>query len=92
MRTNYNRTRALTSYDYSGICYTVCTGRANYTAGNELMSLMETAETVETNRCHSGFTYTGSRLILSTSYPFYIGVNPDGIVECSCCGKGVLEV
>ena len=32
-----------------------------------------------------------SGLIIHTSYP-HMGASPDGIVNCVCCGKGVLEI
>jgi len=40
---------------------------------------------------HSSFTLTASSLLLDPSSPF-VGTSPDGIVECSCCGCGVLEI
>ena len=45
----------------------------------------------ETKNSHSNLTYTASGLVLNPSYP-YIGATPDGIVQCSCCEKRVLEV
>jgi len=32
-----------------------------------------------------------SRLIINPNYP-QLGASPDGIVECSCCGSGLVEV
>ena len=29
--------------------------------------------------------------LLNTAYP-HLGATPDGIVQCMCCGKGVVEV
>jgi len=46
---------------------------------------------VESKNRHSDLIYTSSGLVLKPSYP-YLGASPDGIVQCSCCGKGVLEV
>jgi len=40
---------------------------------------------------HDGFTVTDSGLVISSHWP-YIGASPDGIVECRCHGKGVLEI
>ena len=40
---------------------------------------------------HSSFTLKPSGLLLDPSSPF-VGASPDGIVECSCCGCGVLEI
>ena len=38
---------------------------------------------------HSLFTLKASGLLLDPSSPF-VGASPDGIVQCSCCGCGVL--
>ena len=40
---------------------------------------------------HSSSTLKPSGLLLDPSSPF-VGASPDGIVECSCCGCGVLEI
>ena len=40
---------------------------------------------------HEKFFVINSGLILHPSYPF-LGATPDGIVNCSCCGPGVLEI
>ena len=37
------------------------------------------------------FELQKSGLVLDTENPF-IGASPDGIISCSCCGKGVVEV
>jgi hypothetical protein len=42
-------------------------------------------------RKHTNFSLKKAGLFISTSDP-YLGCSPDGIVECDCCGKGVLEV
>jgi len=34
---------------------------------------------------------SNSVLVINPQWPF-IGACPDGIVECNCCGKGVLEI
>ena len=43
------------------------------------------------SRIHETFFVVKSGLILHPSYPF-LGATPDGIVNCSCCGSGVLEI
>jgi len=43
------------------------------------------------NAQHRSFTVVKSGLVLDMSRPF-IGASPDGLVECSCCGKGTLEI
>ena len=40
---------------------------------------------------HSDFTMSSSGLVLNPRWP-HLGASPDGIVNCSCCGRGVLEV
>ena len=40
---------------------------------------------------HPFYELLKSRLVLDTENPF-IGASPDGIISCSCCGKGVVEV
>lgn len=40
---------------------------------------------------HSSFSVKSSGLLLDPSNPF-IGASPDGIVDCNCCGIGVLEI
>ena len=40
---------------------------------------------------HQNFTYKQSGLVVSASHP-YIGASPDGIIDCDCCGLGILEV
>ncbi|XP_065916067.1 uncharacterized protein [Dysidea avara] len=40
---------------------------------------------------HTNFEYRDSGLVIHRDHP-YIGASPDGIVQCSCCGYGVLEI
>jgi len=40
---------------------------------------------------HTNFQYRNCGLVISTEYP-YIGASPDGVVQCDCCGCGVLEI
>ena len=40
---------------------------------------------------HTAFSLKGCGLLLDPSNPF-IGASPDGTVECSCCGTGILEI
>ena len=40
---------------------------------------------------HDDFEVSKSGLFLSCDWPF-IGASPDGLVNCSCCGKGVVEI
>ena len=45
----------------------------------------------EHSKVHESFFVIKCGLILHPSYPF-IGASPDGIVKCSCCGTGTLEI
>lgn len=45
----------------------------------------------EKTKCHNGLKVSESGLIVREDYP-YLGASPDGIVECKCCGKGLLEI
>ena len=40
---------------------------------------------------HESLMIIKSGLILHPSYPF-MGATPDGIIHCSCCGSGILEI
>ena len=40
---------------------------------------------------HSNFNVSSSGLVIHTSYP-HMGASPDGIVNCDCCGRSVLEI
>lgn len=40
---------------------------------------------------HYNFCLSKSGLWINKNYP-YIGATPDGILECICCGKGILEI
>ena len=40
---------------------------------------------------HSDLTVSDSGLVIHPQYP-YLGASPDGLVNCSCCGSGVIEV
>ena len=40
---------------------------------------------------HTGLSFSNSGLVVDVKYPF-IGASPDGVVSCSCCGDGVIEV
>ena len=40
---------------------------------------------------HTCFKVTQTGLHLHPSYP-YLGASPDGIIKCSCCGLGLLEI
>ena len=37
------------------------------------------------------FSLEDSGFYICKAYPF-IGASPDGLVECKCCGEGLLEI
>lgn len=40
---------------------------------------------------HECFSLQSAGLQVSTKFP-YLGALPDGIISCSCCGTGLLEI
>ena len=42
-------------------------------------------------KIHDTFSISDSGLVIDLKYPF-MGESPDGLVVCTCCGKGVLEI
>ena len=40
---------------------------------------------------HNSFTISQCGLLLDPTNPF-IGTSPDGVVQCTCCGTGVIEI
>lgn len=40
---------------------------------------------------HQNFALKSSGLVLNPDWP-HLGASPDGVVECSCCGRGVVEI
>ena len=40
---------------------------------------------------HTSFKVDASGLVVNPTYP-YLGASPDGLVSCSCCGEGLLEI
>ena len=40
---------------------------------------------------HDNLTVTKAGLVINEHYP-YLAASPDGWIECSCCGKNVLEI
>lgn len=43
------------------------------------------------SKMHSNFNIEQSGLQINPAYPF-LGASPDGLVSCTCCGNGLLEV
>ena len=42
-------------------------------------------------KVHRGFKVKTCGLIIDSDHP-YIGASPDGLVSCSCCGNGTIEI
>ena len=40
---------------------------------------------------HENFKISNAGLFIDDTHPF-LRASPDGMVKCSCCGKGVLEI
>ena len=40
---------------------------------------------------HSSFTVETTGLHICRNYP-YLGASPDGLISCTCCGRGILEI
>ena len=45
----------------------------------------------EMSQTHMNYICTVLGLIINTNYP-HLGANPDGIINCKCCGEGLLEI
>eukprot|EP00118_Oscarella_pearsei_P021719 m.246173 g.246173 ORF g.246173 m.246173 type:complete len:368 (+) comp40259_c1_seq1:486-1589(+) len=45
----------------------------------------------ETQKNHCNFAVKNSGLVIHPDYP-HLGATPDGLVNCSCCGFGVIEI
>ena len=40
---------------------------------------------------HADLSVNGSGFVINSTWP-HLGATPDGIVDCACCGKGVVEI
>ena len=47
--------------------------------------------TTEQTKTHTDFKYTPAGIFVRSKYP-HLSASPDGLVQCTCCGKGTLEV
>ena len=63
------------------------------TAGGGCTYEKEAVQSYTNQACksHNKLQVLKPQLFHDTSWP-YIGATPDGIVICTCCGKGLLEV
>jgi len=60
-----------------------------YGCKHEAEARQEYAYQMQTTR--TSFKIMNSGLALHPMYPF-MGVSPDGLVSCSCCGNGLVEI
>ena len=49
------------------------------------------AYSVKNSKDHTNMNVSNAGLIIHPNFPHF-GASPDGVVECDCCGRGVLEV
>ena len=43
------------------------------------------------SRLHDNFQVLNSGIVINPEWAF-IRASPDGVIECSCCGKGAIEI
>ena len=63
----------------------------NYTHGEQTHLRISPVGEMTEPTLHDTTFVSKSGLVVSTERPF-LGASPDGIIQCSCCGKGVLEI
>ena len=59
--------------------------------GCEHEKIAQEMYTKEVEPKHANFVISASGLVIDTEYP-HMGASPDGIIQCICCGNGVLEI
>ena len=86
-----NPSQSLIWYIY--ICYPNCnkfsSPATNWGCEHEPLARTEYMDVMSTT--HKNFVCKQSGLVVSATHPF-ISTSPDGLVECDCCGQGVLEI
>lgn len=45
----------------------------------------------QVSKQHEGFNVIRSGLVINPEFP-HMGASPDGVVSCTCCGKGIVEI
>ena len=58
---------------------------------NEQNAREQYLEQMEDEQLHTELSCTSSGLRVNPRYP-HLGVTPDGIVKCDCCGNGLIEI
>ena len=102
-----HRVGRLTASKFGSICHTnfdspsqslvksilcrqhVMTEAIRWGIGNE--SVAREAYCCEVKDHHDSFTVASTGLHIDPLYP-HLGASPDGLINCTCCGKGVLEL
>ena len=56
---------------------------------NEVSAKQEYVQLMKSD--HQNFSLPDNGLVISKNYP-NLGASPDGIIDCSCCGSGIIEV
>ncbi|XP_060799821.1 uncharacterized protein LOC132901441 isoform X2 [Neoarius graeffei] len=59
--------------------------------GKSMEEMARQTYTAVMAQSHEGFSVSSCGLVIRPSDP-YLGSSPDGITQCTCCGKGVLEI
>ena len=59
--------------------------------GKKMESTARQAYILQVKELHTNFVVTNTGLHVNQNFP-YLGASPDGLIECSCHGKGVLEI
>lgn len=65
-------------------CAATAWGRQNEERG-------QTQYRLQTDKHHCGFEMSQCGFIINPNFP-QVGASPDGIVQCTCCGKGCVEI
>lgn len=59
--------------------------------GREKEDVARTEYQTRKQQTHTNFKCTLSGLVVNPLYP-HLGASPDGVIECDCCGVGLLEI
>ena len=56
---------------------------------NEVSAKQEYTQVMKNT--HQHFSLSDNGLFISKDYP-YLGASPDGTIDCTCCGSGIVEI
>ena len=54
-------------------------------------SIARASYLIAVSNTHSNLQYRPAGLHINTDYP-HLGASPDGIIECDCCGEGLIQI